>query len=54
MGYVIGQSRYQSTLFPQVLDEVVSTNATARVIDGFIDRLRFDAVNFIRRLKNCL
>ncbi|MDB5517018.1 MAG: Transposase, partial [Tardiphaga sp.] len=31
MGHVTGASRYQATLFPEVLDEVVGRNDPVRV-----------------------
>ena len=37
MAHVSGQSRYQSTLFPEVLDEVVGRDDPVRVIDAFVD-----------------
>ena len=36
MAHVTGQSRYQSTLFPEVLDEVVGRDDPVRVIDAFV------------------
>jgi hypothetical protein len=39
MGHVTGESRYQATLFPEVLDEVVGRNDPVRVIDAFVDSL---------------
>jgi transposase len=46
MAHVTGQSRYQSTLFPEVLDEVVSTDDPVRVIDAFVDTLDLAALGF--------
>jgi transposase len=39
MAHVTGESRYQATLFPEVLDEVVGRNDPVRVIDAFVDLL---------------
>lgn len=36
MGHLIGQSRYQSTLFPECLDEIVAADNPVRVIDTFV------------------
>ena len=36
MAHVSGQSRYQTTLFPEVLDEVVGRVDPVRVIDAFV------------------
>src|SRR5260221_12283222 len=46
MAHVAGQSRYQSTLFPEVLDEVVSIDDPVRVIDAFVDTLDLAALGF--------
>src|SRR6266853_1331059 len=46
MAHVTGQSRYQSTLFPEVLDEVVSSEDPVRVIDAFVDTLDLTALGF--------
>src|SRR6202140_1371342 len=46
MAHVTGQSRYQSTLFPGVLDEVVSIDDPVRVIDAFVHTLDLAALGF--------
>src|SRR5256714_10132492 len=46
MAHVSGQSRYQSTLFPEILDEVVSTDDPVRVIDAFVETLDLTALGF--------
>jgi transposase len=46
MAHVTGQSRYQSTLFPEVLDEVVSADDPVRVIDAFVETLDLAALGF--------
>jgi len=46
MAHVAGQSRYQSTLFPEVLDEVVSIDDPVRVIDAFVETLDLAALGF--------
>jgi transposase len=48
MAHVTGQSRYQSTLFPEVLDEAVSADDPVRVIDAFVDTLDLAALGFSR------
>ena len=37
MTHVIGQSRYQATLFPEILDEIVAPDCQVLVIDAFVD-----------------
>jgi transposase len=46
MGHVTGQSRYQSTLFPEVLDEVVGHDDPVRVIDAFVAGLDLENLGF--------
>jgi transposase len=46
MGHVTGQSRHQSTLFAEVLDEVVSIDDPVRVIDAFVETLDLTALGF--------
>jgi transposase len=46
MAHVTGQSRYQSTLFPEVLDEVVGRDDPVRVIDAFVDGLDLEDLKF--------
>ena len=48
MGHVTGESRYQVTLFPEVLDEVVGRNDAVRVIDAFVDSLDLAELGFSR------
>src|SRR3989304_309340 len=46
MTHVSGQSRYQSTLFPEVLDEVIARDDPVRVIDAFVDTLDLAQLGF--------
>jgi transposase len=46
MAHVTGASRYQVTLFPEVLDEVIGCNDPVRVIDAFVDRLDLGKLGF--------
>src|SRR5580704_12719487 len=46
MAHVSGQSRYQATLFPEVLDDVVGRNDPVRVIDAFVDTLDLAELGF--------
>lgn len=46
MAHVEGQSRYQTTLFPEVLDEVVGRDDPVRVIDAFVDSLDLGELGF--------
>jgi transposase/IS5 family transposase len=46
MAHVIGQSRYQATLFPEVLDEVIAPDNAVRVIDAFIDMMDLARLGF--------
>src|ERR1700687_344183 len=46
MAHVTGQSRYQSTLFPEVLDEVVGRDDPVRGIDAFVEGLDLEELGF--------
>ncbi|MDO9298366.1 IS1182 family transposase [Bradyrhizobium sp.] len=46
MAHVTGASRYQATLFPEVLDEVVGPDDPVRVIDAFVETLDLAALGF--------
>src|SRR5258708_31893529 len=46
MEHVTGQSRYQTTLFPEVLDEVVGRDDPVRVIDAFVAGLELEKLEF--------
>lgn len=46
MTHVTGQSRYQTSLFPEVLDEVVGSDDPVRVIDAFVDALDLAQLGF--------
>jgi transposase len=46
MGHVTGQSRYQTTLFPEILDEIVGRDDPVRVIDAFVDGLDLADLGF--------
>jgi transposase len=46
MAHVAGQSRYQTTLFPEVLDEVVGCDDPVRVIDAFVAELELEKLGF--------
>src|SRR6266571_1906579 len=46
MAHVAGQSRYQSTLFPEVLDEIIAVDCQVRVVDAFVDTLELGEAGF--------
>lgn len=46
MGHVVGQSRYQATLYPETLDDVIAADSAVRVIDGFVDSLDLAGLGF--------
>jgi len=48
MGYVGGESRGQSTLFPVSLDELVGPEHPVRVIDAFVAGLDLGALGFAK------
>ncbi len=44
--FVEGESRNQSTLFPELLDDYVSEDNPVRVIDAFVDELDLGGLGF--------
>lgn len=48
MVHVAGQSRYQTTLFPETLDDVVDADHPVRVIDAFVDSLDLAHLGFTK------
>lgn len=48
MTHVTGSSRYQSTLFPEVPDDMVARDHPVRVIDAFVDSLDLACLGFKR------
>src|SRR6202140_714056 len=46
MAHVAGQSRYQSSLFPEVPDDLVPQDHPVRVIDAFVDTLDLAVLGF--------
>jgi len=45
-GFIEGENRYQSTMFPERLDDYVGEDNATRVIDVFIDRLDLSGLGF--------
>lgn len=45
-GFIEGENRYQSTLFPEQVDDFVDEDSVVRVIDVFIDRLDISGSGF--------
>jgi len=45
-GFIEGENRYQSTLFPERVDDYVEEDSVIRVIDVFIDRLDISGLGF--------
>jgi transposase len=48
MAHVAGQSRYQSTLFPAMPDDMVPRDHPVRVIDAFVDSLDLARLGFAK------
>ncbi|MGY8814282.1 MAG: IS1182 family transposase [Gammaproteobacteria bacterium] len=46
MNHIEGQSRHQSTLFPQTLDDLIPLDHPVRVVDAFVDSLDLGALEF--------
>lgn len=45
-GFIEGENRHQSTLFPERLDDYVAEDSSVRVIDVFIDELDISGLGF--------
>ena len=45
-GFIEGENCFQSTLFPERLDDYVEEDSVVRVIDVFIDRLDISGLGF--------
>jgi transposase len=45
-GFIEGENRFQSTLFPERVDDYVEEGSVVRVIDVFIDRLDISGLGF--------
>jgi transposase len=45
-GFIEGENRHQSTLFPERVDDYVGEDSVVRVIDVFIDRLDISGLGF--------
>lgn len=45
-GFIEGENRYQSTLFPERVDDYVEEDSVVRVVDVFIDRLDVSGLGF--------
>jgi hypothetical protein len=48
MAYIQGEGRGQGSLFPVVLDDLVSVDHRCRVIDAFVARLALSELGFER------
>src|SRR6266702_5813075 len=46
MAHVTGQSRYQTTMFPEALDEVIAADNEVRVVDAYVDSLDLAELGF--------
>ena len=46
MAHVAGQSRYQTTLFPEALDEVIAADNEVLVVDAYVDALDLAELGF--------
>ena len=46
MSYIQGEGRYQGTLFPVLLDDLVPSDHVCRVVDAFVNGLKMAALGF--------
>jgi transposase len=48
MGYIRGEAREQTTMFPVTLEELIPGDHVCRVIEAFVERLRMAELGFVR------
>ena len=48
MGYIKGEDRNQTILFPESIDEYVSNNNSVRIIDEYVNQLNLKSLHFNR------
>jgi transposase len=48
MGHIRGEARFQATLFPVMLDELVAADAMVRVIDAWVETLDMPGLGFAK------
>ena len=46
--FIEGENRFQSTLFPESLEDYIATDNSIRVVDAFVDKLDFKKLGFER------
>ena len=46
--FIEGENRFQSTLFPESLEDYIADDNPVRVIDAFVDRLDLKQLGFDR------
>lgn len=49
MGYIEGEDRKQTVLFPEVLDDYIREENPVRFIDVFVEGLNLSELGFLRR-----
>jgi len=49
-GYITGEPRTQSTLFPEALDDYIHEDNPVRVVDVFVDELNLSELGFNRTI----
>ncbi len=48
MSYIEGESRHQSLLFPEILDDYIAQDNPVRFVDAFVEGLRLEKLGFTR------
>ena len=44
--FIEGENRFQSTLFPESLDDYIAEDNSIRVVDAFLDKLNLKQLGF--------
>jgi hypothetical protein len=44
--FIEGENRFQSTLFPESLEEYIAEDNSIRIVDAFVDKLKLKERSF--------
>ena len=51
--FIEGENRFQSTLFPESLEDYIAEDNSIRVIDAFVNKLKLKQLGFDRAEPEC-
>ena len=47
-GFIEGENRFQSTLFPESLEDYIAEDNSIRIVDAFVNKLKLKQLGFVR------